>query len=212
MFISLETGVFRKFHIVTSMWFDKWCAASPLYNIISSRDIARAGFSRASKVRECIHDGVWSWPNEWLVKYPILNSIPVPILNDDKSDYLEWRSRDGTFVVVNLFGSPCLDLLTPRDNLVSWYDLVWFQACIKHELHLCGFLYFKNDWKGRNVWSRVKHLACLIGSGSSLDLIVSILLPIAKRKSSKSCIGKLVVAAAAYFVWPRRTLSFVQER
>ncbi|GKC09103.1 hypothetical protein Tco_1000713, partial [Tanacetum coccineum] len=34
----------------TSMWFDKWCAASPLYNIISSRDIARAGFSRASKL------------------------------------------------------------------------------------------------------------------------------------------------------------------
>ncbi|GKG58458.1 hypothetical protein Tco_0592237, partial [Tanacetum coccineum] len=33
---------------------------------------------------------------------------------------------------------------------------------------------------------------------------MSILLPIAKRKSSKSIIGKLVVAAAAYFVWQER--------
>nr|GEU37737.1 hypothetical protein [Tanacetum cinerariifolium] len=33
----------------TSMWFDKWCVASPLSNIISSRDITRAGFNHASK-------------------------------------------------------------------------------------------------------------------------------------------------------------------
>ncbi|GJQ92636.1 hypothetical protein Tco_0003775 [Tanacetum coccineum] len=166
---------FNKALMVSHVWKIlslKWCAASPLYNIISSRDIARAGFSRASKVRECIHDGVWSWPNEWLVKYPILNSIPAPILNDDKSDYLEWRSRDGS---VNPFSVHHVwDSIRPRDNLVSWYDL---------------------------VWSRVKHLAGLMGSGSSLDSIVLILLPIAKRKSSKSCIGKLVVATAAYFVW-----------
>nr|GEV26077.1 hypothetical protein [Tanacetum cinerariifolium] len=53
----------------------------------------------------------------------------------------------------------------------------------------------------QQVWSRLKHLACLRGYGSSFDSIVSILLPIGKQKSSKSCIGKLVVAAAAYFVW-----------
>ncbi|GJV19062.1 hypothetical protein Tco_1368082 [Tanacetum coccineum] len=229
----------------TSMWFDKWCAASPLYNIISSRDIARAGFSRASKVRECIHDGVWSWPNEWLVKYPILNSIPAPILNDDKSDYLEWRSRDGS---VNPFSVHHVwDSIWPRDNLVSWYDLVWFQTCIlKHAFNM--WLIFKKRLKkqdclsswdvtaglavvcplcetqpdshdhlffdcsfSQQVWSRVKHLAGLIGSGSSFDLIVSILLPIAKRKSSKSCIGKLVVAAAAYFVWQERNSCLIKN-
>nr|GEU39556.1 hypothetical protein [Tanacetum cinerariifolium] len=41
----------------------------------------------------------------------------------------------------------------------------------------------------------------LLGSSSSLDSIVSILMPIAKQKSFKSCIGKLTIAAAAYFVW-----------
>ncbi|GKF49574.1 hypothetical protein Tco_0142825, partial [Tanacetum coccineum] len=85
----------------TSIWFDKWCVASPLSNIISSRDIARAGFTHASKVRDCIQDGLWKWPNDWLVKYPLLNSIPVPTIIDDNPDSLEWRSRDG-------IGKPCM--------------------------------------------------------------------------------------------------------
>nr|GEW59077.1 retrovirus-related Pol polyprotein from transposon TNT 1-94 [Tanacetum cinerariifolium] len=79
----------------TFMWFDKWCAAGPLSNIISSRDITRAGFNHASKVRDCIQDGLWIWPNDWLVKYPILNSIPTPVISDDNSDSLEWSCRDG---------------------------------------------------------------------------------------------------------------------
>nr|GEU42709.1 reverse transcriptase zinc-binding domain-containing protein [Tanacetum cinerariifolium] len=56
----------------------------------------------------------------------------------------------------------------------------------------------------QQVWSRVKRVTGLLRSGSSLDSIISILLPIAKRKSSKSCIGKLVFAAAAYYVWQER--------
>ncbi|GKA99862.1 hypothetical protein Tco_0827856, partial [Tanacetum coccineum] len=54
------------------------------------------------------------------------------------------------------------------------------------------------------IWSRIKQFAGLMGSGSSLDSIVSILMPIAKRKSFKSCIGKLTLVAAAYFVWQER--------
>nr|GEU29920.1 hypothetical protein [Tanacetum cinerariifolium] len=42
------------------------------------------------------------------------------------------------------------------------------------------------------------------GAGPSFASIITHLMPIAKRKSSKSCIGKLVVAAAAYFVWHER--------
>nr|GEV94687.1 hypothetical protein [Tanacetum cinerariifolium] len=38
-------------------------------------------------------------------------------------------------------------------------------------------------------------------AGPSLSSIITHLMPIAKRKSSKSCISKLVVAAAAYFIW-----------
>nr|GEU33270.1 hypothetical protein [Tanacetum cinerariifolium] len=56
----------------------------------------------------------------------------------------------------------------------------------------------------QQVWSRVQKIAGLTGAGPSLASIITHLMPIAKRKSSKSCIGKLVVAAAAYFVWHER--------
>ncbi|GJQ89656.1 reverse transcriptase zinc-binding domain-containing protein [Tanacetum coccineum] len=56
----------------------------------------------------------------------------------------------------------------------------------------------------QQVWSRVKQFAGLMGSSPSLASIVSILMPIAKRKTVKSCIGKLTFAAAAYFIWQER--------
>ncbi|GJY04959.1 reverse transcriptase domain-containing protein [Tanacetum coccineum] len=215
-----------------------WCNSSPLYNIISARDIARAGFSLASKVRECIHGGLWSWPNDWLVKYPILNSIPVPVLNDAKSDVLEWRKSDGSYTPFSV--QRVWDTIRPRDIEVPWYDLVWFSSCIpRHAVNM--WLIMKKILKTQDtlsswdvaaglmnvcplcetqpdshehlffdcsfsfqIWSRIKQFAGLMGSGSSLDSIVSILMPIAKRKSFKSCIGKLTLAAAAYFVWQER--------
>nr|GEY84799.1 hypothetical protein [Tanacetum cinerariifolium] len=56
----------------------------------------------------------------------------------------------------------------------------------------------------QQVWSRVQQIAGLKGAGPSLASIITHLMPIVKKKSSKSCIGKLVVAAAAYFVWHER--------
>ncbi|GKE27074.1 reverse transcriptase domain, reverse transcriptase zinc-binding domain protein, partial [Tanacetum coccineum] len=197
-----------------------------------------AGFSLASKVRDCIQGGLWSWPDEWMVKYPFLNSIPVPVLNDSKSDVLEWRNRDGSVYPFSV--QLVWESIRPRDNEVPWYDLVWFSSCIpRHAVHmwlimkkrlktqdmlsnwdiaaglssvcpLCEMhpdshehLFFDCSFS-QQVWSRVKHFAGLMGSSSSLDSIVSILMPIAKRNTVKSCIGKLTFAAAAYFIWQER--------
>nr|GEU50636.1 hypothetical protein [Tanacetum cinerariifolium] len=56
-----------------------------------------------------------------------------------------------------------------------------------------------------NVWDSIcprdNLIAGLEGAGPSLASIITHLMPIAKRKSSKSCICKIVVAMAAYFVW-----------
>ncbi|GJR63511.1 hypothetical protein Tco_1505673 [Tanacetum coccineum] len=40
--------------------------------------------------------------------------------------------------------------------------------------------------------------------GSSMQSIISYLIPLAKRKTTRSVIGKIVVAATAYFVWHER--------
>ncbi|GJW47654.1 hypothetical protein Tco_0079300 [Tanacetum coccineum] len=134
----------------TSMWFDKWCINSPLCNNISARDIARAGFSLASKVRDCIQGGLWSWPDEWMVKYPFLNSIPVPVLNDSKSDVLEWRNRDGSVYPFSV--QLVWESIRPRDNEVPWYDLVWFSSCIpRHAVHM--WLIMKKRLKTQDMLS-----------------------------------------------------------
>ncbi|GJT98871.1 reverse transcriptase domain-containing protein [Tanacetum coccineum] len=89
----------------------------------------------ASKVRECIYGGLWSWPNDWLVKYPILNSIPVPVLNDAKSDVLEWRKSDCSYTPFSV--QRVWHTIRPRDIEVPWYDLVWFLSCIpRHAVNM----------------------------------------------------------------------------
>ncbi|GJR70350.1 zinc knuckle CX2CX4HX4C containing protein [Tanacetum coccineum] len=138
--------------------FAKWCAASPLSSIISSRDIFRAGWNLSTKVRDLIHEGNWHWTNDWTTKYPLLCDIPVPMISNEKCDYLEWRDNGGV-------GKP-----------FSVY-------------HICMHL---------------KKFAGLSNSGYTFDSIMTLLLPVAKRKASKSTIGKLVIAAAAYFIWQER--------
>ncbi|GKA77617.1 hypothetical protein Tco_0784078 [Tanacetum coccineum] len=56
----------------------------------------------------------------------------------------------------------------------------------------------------QQVWNHLKSFAGLSSSRPDFNHILSILLPIAKRKSSRSVIAKLVVAASAYFVWQER--------
>ncbi|GJZ23441.1 hypothetical protein Tco_0560900 [Tanacetum coccineum] len=175
-----------------------------------------AGFDLNTKDHDCIHEGMWNWPNEWLVKYPLLSSIRVLTISVDKRDYLEWRNINGN-------GKPfsvhlVLNSIRAKDNVVSWFDFVWFQNCIsRHAFNM--WLIVKKRLKTQDlltrwdvaaslatVWSHLKQYAGLSGLGSLLASIMSILLPIAKR-SSKSILGKLVVAAAAYFVWQERNRS-----
>ncbi|GKE33425.1 hypothetical protein Tco_1452747, partial [Tanacetum coccineum] len=54
------------------------------------------------------------------------------------------------------------------------------------------------------VWFKVKRLAGLSNSMPSIDSIIHDIIPFAKRKSSRSIIAKLVVAATTYFIWQER--------
>ncbi|GKB62647.1 hypothetical protein Tco_0918833 [Tanacetum coccineum] len=162
-----------------SMWFDRWCNASPLSSIISSRDIFRAGWNLSTKVRDLIHDGMWNWPIEWFHKYPLLCTIPVPAIRHDKSDYLEWRDSDGVgkpFSVYHVWNS-----IRPRDNEVPWFNFVWFSNCIpRHAFNM--WLIIKKRLKTQDMLSHWDVAADLDAHEE----------------------GKLVVAAVAYFIWQER--------
>ncbi|GJS88502.1 putative reverse transcriptase domain-containing protein [Tanacetum coccineum] len=184
-----------------SMWFDRWCNASPLSSIISSRDIFRAGWNLSTKVRDLIHECMWNWPIEWFHKYPLICTIPVLSIRHDKSDYLEWRDSDGVgkpFSVYHVWNS-----IRPRDNedVADGLPLVCPLCEAQPDSH--DHLFFECSFSSQ-IWMQMKRFARLLNSSSFLVSIMSHLLPIAKRKSSKSTIGKLVVAAVAYFIWQER--------
>ncbi|GKE20061.1 putative RNA-directed DNA polymerase, partial [Tanacetum coccineum] len=80
----------------TSIWYDKWCMAAPLCNYLSHRDISREGFNLTTKVADLIANGTWSWPHAWLHKAPVLNSIPIPVLDLLGANVNHWRDRNGT--------------------------------------------------------------------------------------------------------------------
>ncbi|GKB92899.1 retrovirus-related pol polyprotein from transposon TNT 1-94, partial [Tanacetum coccineum] len=75
----------------TSIWYDKWCMAALLCQHLSHRDISREGFNLTTKVADLIANGTWSWPQAWLHKAPILNSIPIPVLDPLGADVTHWR-------------------------------------------------------------------------------------------------------------------------
>ncbi|GJW07612.1 hypothetical protein Tco_1570035 [Tanacetum coccineum] len=54
------------------------------------------------------------------------------------------------------------------------------------------------------VWNKLRSLAGLTNANPSMDSIIQLILPFAGRKSSRSVISKLVLAAAAYFLWQER--------
>ena len=47
-------------------------------------------------VKDLVNNGNWSWPVEWVSKYPELQQIQVITLSDRK-DELVWKSRKGSF-------------------------------------------------------------------------------------------------------------------
>nr|GEV88810.1 hypothetical protein [Tanacetum cinerariifolium] len=110
-----------------------------------------------SLVKDVFHEGVLVWPQDLIVRYPILTSV-AGHLSLISHDQLEWRDSLGTV----------------------------------------------KPFSVNTVWRRVKDLASLSNLAPSLDLIISAIIPIAKRRTTRSVIAKLVVAASAYFIWQER--------
>ncbi|GKC61013.1 putative reverse transcriptase domain, reverse transcriptase zinc-binding domain protein [Tanacetum coccineum] len=193
----------------TSLWFDKWCEMGPLANLISSRDIFRAGLSHTSKVRDIIQDGAWNWPQDLLSKYSFLSMCHVPLVVS-KSDCLVWRNSQGVskpFLVAQVWSD-----IRPRCPQVDWYPMVWFASCIprhafnlwlvvKRKLKTQDLISIWDVWYVSDPWCFFMEffVRAIYSARTSSGLI-----PIASRRSILSLIAKLVVVASAYYIWQER--------
>lgn len=76
---------------LTNVWHDNWRDLSPLYALISKRDIYESGLNLRTTVVDVLINGVWMWPEGWRGKYPFLFAMPPPVLIKDKKrcDFVE---------------------------------------------------------------------------------------------------------------------------
>ncbi|GJV06019.1 hypothetical protein Tco_1343675 [Tanacetum coccineum] len=98
------------------------------------------------------------------------------------------------------------DTICPRGDVVNWHDLVWFSYAIPcHVFHL--WLVIKRKLKTQDVmrqWDACDHFKTYAGipnARANLDSIISLLIPLSKKRSARSVIAKLVFAASSYFIW-----------
>ncbi|GJR83550.1 hypothetical protein Tco_0154335 [Tanacetum coccineum] len=217
-----------------SAWFDKWVVGCPLADTVSVRDMYRAGFDLKTKLSEVIIDNVWRWPTDWSLKYPNIISLPVPMLQPNDRDCLEWR--DDTGMVKPFSVAVVWECIRPRNTVVPWFNVVWFSEAIPRHAFLMwlvikGKLNTQDKMVGWNtslicplcesqpdshthlffecsfsdqVWSRMKVLAGLSTASSSISDVVDQIVPISKRRQVRCIIAKLVIAACAYFIWQER--------
>ncbi|GJS19319.1 RNA-directed DNA polymerase, eukaryota, reverse transcriptase zinc-binding domain protein [Tanacetum coccineum] len=157
-----------------SIWFDKWCSNSPLASIVTPRDIHRAGLDMSSNVKDVMHNGGWDWPIELSSKYPILNTIATPTVSASL-DTLEWHSNAGVTMPFSV--ATVWNCLRPRATEVPWYNV---------------------------VWDSMKVMAGLSNVMGSIDIIIDTLIPMSKRRSARSVVAKIVVAACCYYIWQER--------
>ncbi|XP_071694872.1 uncharacterized protein [Rutidosis leptorrhynchoides] len=118
-------------------WFDTWCNVSPLIDIVSWRDINATRFSYETRVADLVHNNSWVWPTQWLTKYPILASISVPILSNNR-DYIVWKEADGIesrFAVSSVY-----EAIRPSKPIVPWFIIVWFSHCIPRHAFILWLL------------------------------------------------------------------------
>ena len=82
-----------------------------------------------------VSNGVWKWPNEWNSEYPNVVSIPVPQIDENKSDKIVWRNKNNKeckFSVKEVYK----DLRNDSEE-VKWAKVIWFSQNIpKHSFIL----------------------------------------------------------------------------
>ncbi|GJY45516.1 hypothetical protein Tco_0434579 [Tanacetum coccineum] len=92
------------------------------------------------------------------------------------------------------------DLLRHWDN-VNYLHVTCSLCESQHDSH--EHLFFECSFS-QQVWNQVKGVAGLASSNASIYDTIDDIIPFAARKTSKSVIAKLVVAATSYFIWQER--------
>ncbi|GKC00793.1 hypothetical protein Tco_0986929 [Tanacetum coccineum] len=107
----------------TSMSHDRWCTMGPLDGFIPKREVYELILKDDITIVEMVENGTWKWPQEWYVRFPVLNNIQVPILNDTRKDSVLWIDGNNKYVQYSTKTS-WTDLKEHWPQF-EWYNVVW---------------------------------------------------------------------------------------
>ncbi|GJY34922.1 putative RNA-directed DNA polymerase [Tanacetum coccineum] len=117
-----------------SLWYDNWCSISPLASIMATRYMNRNGLNTSSKVSDVFQNGNVVWPQDLVARYPLLGSV-VGLNSVSSINTMEWRDNVG--VVKPFLVNAVWQALRPREDKITWVDVVWFPNCIpRHAFNL----------------------------------------------------------------------------
>lgn len=106
------------------LWFDKWNEHGPIAQYISRRERYDARMSDDITVAQMVLQYQWKWPNEWYERFPSLQQIQKPMLQNDKTDEGYWIDNDGKkgqYLTKQVWRD-----IRPHRAQVLWHHVVWF--------------------------------------------------------------------------------------
>ncbi|GKB06393.1 hypothetical protein Tco_0834626 [Tanacetum coccineum] len=187
----------------TSLWYDTWSTHCPLCKLLSPKDMTREGYSIHTCVADLIVNGAWNWPLSWLAKAPNLGLVPTPTLTASSQDCRKWRDTNGTMTDFTLWLIMRRSLKT-QDKLRQW-DVDPATDLTQVRCSLCGtqadsheHLFFECSYSSK-VWSLIRGLV-----GMDVVNIIAWFQPLANKRTVQNIVGKILIAAATYFIWLER--------
>ncbi|XP_052624830.1 uncharacterized protein LOC128132348 [Lactuca sativa] len=112
----------------TALWHDWWHPIGILCTIIPRRDWVSNGLSDSSLVCDVLDFDTYSWPVEWVNKFPGLIEAPMFCIDSNMNDVVGWRDKKG--ICRNFSCKQVWSDLNNFGDIVPWYDIVWYNNCI----------------------------------------------------------------------------------
>ncbi|PWA99213.1 reverse transcriptase domain, Reverse transcriptase zinc-binding domain protein [Artemisia annua] len=169
----------------TSVWFDMWYDISPLRDMLTPRDISRAGLTLLDSVSNVNENGTWRWLADWYYRFSDIVNLSVPDLLDDSDDEVLWQDLDGN--------------LRPFLVAFAWdslHDRLWESDVgpnVDLSLLKCPLC--------EMVWLKVQALSGMDAIPPSLEDVITFLMLLSKGRSVVSFLSRLFLAASTYYIW-----------
>ncbi|GJY80117.1 ribonuclease H-like domain-containing protein [Tanacetum coccineum] len=182
-----------------------------LSRFLSPREISNTRYNTCSKVSDLMVHNAWNWPSSWLIKAPELGLVLTPSIQMDTSDVLQWQTP--LTPILEFLVKKVWEAIRPRGEEVDWYRMVWFSHCVPRHafllwLVMCNSLKTQDRLKQWDVdinidLNLLRCSLCDLQADSREHLLFECSYstqPMAHKRTAKSIIGKILLAATIYFI------------